>query len=149
MEILPLKTKRPRNITVGAFSLHFVIVICRGYSMGTYITKLVNFDGFADVLGLTFKRPLNFEYKSGQWVRIACLELGASEYHPFTLTSAPHEENLSLHIRAVGPWTMNIRKTYDVNNRDGVPFPKVSMIRSCFHQENMSVKCIPSLTPPL
>ena len=78
-----------------------------------------------DVLGLTFKRPLNFEYKSGQWVRIACLELGASEYHPFTLTSAPHEENLSLHIRAVGPWTMNIRKTYDANNRDGKPFPKV------------------------
>ena len=82
---------------------------------------------FTDVLGLTFKRPLNFEYKSGQWVRIACLELGKSEYHPFTLSSAPHEENLSLHIRAVGPWTMNIRKTYDANNRDGKPFPKVHL----------------------
>lgn len=79
----------------------------------------------SDVLGLTFKRPLNFEYKSGQWVRIACLELGEGEYHPFTLTSAPHEEHLSLHIRAVGPWTMNMRKTYDINNRDGKPFPKL------------------------
>lgn len=79
----------------------------------------------SDVLGLTFKRPLNFEYKSGQWVRIACLELGAGEYHPFTLTSAPHEEHLSLHIRAVGPWTMNMRRTYDINNRDGKPFPKL------------------------
>ncbi|WAR00874.1 DUOX2-like protein [Mya arenaria] len=79
----------------------------------------------SDVLGLTFKRPLNFEYKSGQWVRIACLELGESEYHPFTLTSSPHEENLSLHIRAVGPWTMNMRKTYDANNRDETPFPKL------------------------
>ena len=78
-----------------------------------------------DVLGLTFKRPLDFEYKSGQWVRISCLELGSGEYHPFTLTSAPHEEYLSLHIRAVGPWTMNMRKTYDVNNRGGKPFPKV------------------------
>lgn len=80
---------------------------------------------FSDVLGLTFKRPLNFEYKSGQWVRIACLELGEGEYHPFTLTSAPHEEHLSLHIRAVGPWTMNMRKIYDRNNRDDKPFPKV------------------------
>ncbi|XP_053406292.1 dual oxidase 2-like [Mercenaria mercenaria] len=79
----------------------------------------------SDVLGLTFKRPLNFEYKSGQWVRIACIELGEGEYHPFTLTSAPHEEHLSLHIRAVGPWTMNMRKTYDINNRDGKPFPKL------------------------
>jgi len=65
------------------------------------------------VTGLTFKRPAGFEYKSGQWVRIACLDLGADEYHPFTLTSAPHEDFLSLHIRAVGPWTMNIREAVD------------------------------------
>ncbi|KAK3098032.1 hypothetical protein FSP39_015507 [Pinctada imbricata] len=69
----------------------------------------------SDVTALKFKRPLNFEYKSGQWVRIACLKLGESEYHPFTLTSAPHEDFLSLHIRAVGPWTTNLRNVYDAN----------------------------------
>ncbi|XP_069137726.1 dual oxidase 2-like isoform X3 [Argopecten irradians] len=79
----------------------------------------------SDVTGLKFKRPLDFEYKSGQWVRIACLEIGADEYHPFTLTSAPHEDFLSLHIRAVGPWTINLRSTYDPNNLgDRIP-PKV------------------------
>uniref|UniRef100_A0A665WC44 NAD(P)H oxidase (H2O2-forming) n=1 Tax=Echeneis naucrates TaxID=173247 RepID=A0A665WC44_ECHNA len=57
------------------------------------------------VTHLKFKRPQGFMYRSGQWVRIACLMLGTDEYHPFTLTSAPHEETLSLHIRAVGPWT--------------------------------------------
>lgn len=51
-------------------------------------------------------------YRSGQWVRIACLKLGADEYHPFTLTSAPHEDTLSLHIRAVGPWTSQLRELY-------------------------------------
>lgn len=70
----------------------------------------------SDVTALTFKRPLSFEYKSGQWVRIACQTLGQREFHPFTLTSAPHEENLSLHIRAVGPWTTNLRHAYDPNN---------------------------------
>uniref|UniRef100_A0A8C8EPN0 NAD(P)H oxidase (H2O2-forming) n=1 Tax=Oncorhynchus tshawytscha TaxID=74940 RepID=A0A8C8EPN0_ONCTS len=50
---------------------------------------------------LEFKRPQGFMYRSGQWVRVACLTLGTDEYHPFTLTSAPHEETLSLHIRAV------------------------------------------------
>ncbi|XP_012943483.1 dual oxidase 2 [Aplysia californica] len=66
----------------------------------------------SDVLRLVFKRPSSFTYRSGQWVRIACLGLSDSEYHPFTLTSAPHEPLLSLHIRAVGPWTRNLRKIY-------------------------------------
>ncbi|KAK3606271.1 hypothetical protein CHS0354_037947 [Potamilus streckersoni] len=77
----------------------------------------------SDVTALTFKRPLNFEYKSGQWVRIACPKIGENEYHPFTLTSAPHEEHLSLHIRALGPWTTNLRKTYDLNNRGDKSHP--------------------------
>ncbi|KAJ8252397.1 hypothetical protein COCON_G00217090 [Conger conger] len=61
---------------------------------------------------LEFKRPQGFVYRSGQWVRIACLALGTDEYHPFTLTSAPHEKNLGLHIRAVGPWTTQLRELY-------------------------------------
>ncbi|KAF3854959.1 hypothetical protein F7725_023014 [Dissostichus mawsoni] len=64
------------------------------------------------VTHLEFKRPQGFVYRSGQWVRIACLKLGTDEYHPFTLTSAPHEETLSLHIRAVGPWTSQLRDLY-------------------------------------
>lgn len=80
----------------------------------------------SDVTALIFKRPANFEYKSGQWVRISCLNLGPNEYHPFTLTSAPHEENLSLHIRAVGPWTTNLRAEYDANNLEtGQEIPKL------------------------
>ncbi|XP_072409163.1 dual oxidase 1-like isoform X1 [Chiloscyllium punctatum] len=68
------------------------------------------------VTNLEFKRPRDFEYKSGQWVRIASLALGTNEYHPFTLTSAPHEDTLSLHIRAVGPWTIRLRETYSPEN---------------------------------
>ncbi|XP_077863233.1 dual oxidase-like [Saccoglossus kowalevskii] len=78
----------------------------------------------SEVTSLVFKRPIGFEYKSGQWVRIACIVLGDNEYHPFTLTSAPHEEHLMLHIRAVGPWTTNIRQTYDPNVVRDHPFPK-------------------------
>ncbi|XP_018399879.1 PREDICTED: dual oxidase 2-like [Cyphomyrmex costatus] len=64
----------------------------------------------SDVTCITFFKPLNFQYKSGQWIRIACLALQTNEYHPFTLSSAPHETCLSIHIRAVGPWTTNIRE---------------------------------------
>ena len=67
----------------------------------------------SDVTHLQFKKPENFQHKSGQWVRIACLALSGNEYHPFTLTSAPHEDTLSVHIRAVGPWTRNLRLAFD------------------------------------
>jgi dual oxidase len=79
----------------------------------------------SDVTYLEMKRPLNFQYKSGQWVRVACLARGKNEYHPFTLTSAPHEENLTLHIRAVGPWTYGIRRLYDPRLLKDGKLPKV------------------------
>ncbi|XP_027982483.1 dual oxidase 2 isoform X2 [Eumetopias jubatus] len=78
------------------------------------------------VTHLQFQRPHGFEYKSGQWVRIACLALGTNEYHPFTLTSAPHEDTLSLHIRAAGPWTTRLREIYSPPMGDGCArYPKL------------------------
>lgn len=67
----------------------------------------------SEVTKLEIKRPSNFEYKSGQWVRIACSALNSSEFHPFTLSSSPNESNLTVHIRAVGPWTRAIRQVYE------------------------------------
>ncbi|KAM7158614.1 dual oxidase 2 isoform 1-T3 [Molossus nigricans] len=77
------------------------------------------------VTHLQFQRPQGFEYKSGQWVRIACLALGTTEYHPFTLTSAPHEDTLSLHIRAAGPWTTRLREIYSPPTDDCARYPKL------------------------
>ncbi|KAM6180623.1 dual oxidase 2 isoform 2-T2 [Erethizon dorsatum] len=78
------------------------------------------------VTHLQFQRPQGFEYKSGQWVRIACLALGTNEYHPFTLTSAPHEDTLSLHIRAVGPWTTRLREIYSLLiGKGSATYPKL------------------------
>ncbi|XP_075386869.1 dual oxidase 2 isoform X2 [Tenrec ecaudatus] len=78
------------------------------------------------VTHLQFQRPQAFEYKSGQWVRIACLALGTTEYHPFTLTSAPHEDTLSLHIRAAGPWTTRLREIYSPSTGGGsASYPKL------------------------
>ncbi|KAM8973226.1 dual oxidase 1-like [Pelodytes ibericus] len=77
------------------------------------------------VTHLKFQRPSDFDYKSGQWVRIACLNLGTDEYHPFTLTSAPHEETLSLHIRAVGPWTTRLRELCCSPNGPEMRYPKL------------------------
>ncbi|KAK2144833.1 hypothetical protein LSH36_726g01007 [Paralvinella palmiformis] len=52
----------------------------------------------SDVTMLEFKRPQDMDYRSGQWLRLACDQLGSHEYHAFTLTSAPHEPHLSLYV---------------------------------------------------
>ncbi|XP_055864170.1 dual oxidase 2-like [Biomphalaria glabrata] len=77
------------------------------------------------VISLHIKKPLSFNYQSGQWVRVACPVLGEGEYHPFTLTSAPHEGFISLHIRAVGPWTTNFHQLFDPNVTTKSNIPKI------------------------
>ena len=77
---------------------------------------------------LEFERPANFEYRSGQWIRLACDPLGSGEYHSLTLTSAPHEDTLSVHIRAVGPWTTNLRTVFDPHMLTYNSYPKVLLL---------------------
>lgn len=97
----------------------------------------------AGVTYLEFKRPQGFTYRSGQWVRVACLELGTDEYHPFTLTSAPHEETLSLHIRAVGPWTSKLREIYNLERlKELGTYPKVRGSFSAFFFLHFFQLCI-------
>ncbi|CAH1793523.1 unnamed protein product [Owenia fusiformis] len=81
----------------------------------------------SNVTMLKFKRPHDFEYKSGQWIRLAVPDQGKDEFHPFTLTSAPHEDHLSVHVRGIGPWTLNLRKTYEPTKTQGKNFSKVEV----------------------
>lgn len=81
----------------------------------------------SDVIKIRFYRPPNFKYLSGQWVRLACTAFKNAEYHSFTLTSAPHENFLSCHIKAQGPWTWKLRNYFDPCNFSAVDNqPKVS-----------------------
>ena len=79
----------------------------------------------SQVIGIYFRRPVTFDYKAGQWVKIASAAQNPGEFHSFTISSAPHEELLSLHIRAVGPWTYNFRENYNPAHLQGKPYPKV------------------------
>ncbi|XP_036145613.1 dual oxidase 2 [Monomorium pharaonis] len=74
---------------------------------------------------ITFLKPINFQYKSGQWIRIACPALQTNEYHPFTLSSAPHELSLSIHVRVVGPWTSNIREKLELCTMSNENLPMI------------------------
>ena len=73
----------------------------------------------SEVTNLVFKRPLDFHYMAGQYVKIALVSSGTGrdEYHPFTLTSAPHEDFLSVHIRTCKGWTKVLRSLVIKNQK--------------------------------
>ncbi|XP_072392840.1 dual oxidase [Diabrotica undecimpunctata] len=78
----------------------------------------------SDVIKIKFYRPPNLKYLSGQWVRLACTAFNY-EFHSFTLTSAPHENFLSCHIKAQGPWTWKLRNYFDPCNYNPEDQPKI------------------------
>lgn len=86
---------------------------------------------FLDVTKVKFSRPPNFKYLSGQWIRLSCTAFRSSEYHSLTLTSAPHENYLSVHVKAQGPWTWKLRNYFDPNNLVNIipdlPPPKIRL----------------------
>lgn len=55
------------------------------------------------------KRKLNFEV--GQYAYINVPSISLLEWHPFTLTSAPEEDELSMHIWIAGGWTRKLVST--------------------------------------
>ncbi|KDQ20483.1 hypothetical protein BOTBODRAFT_151196 [Botryobasidium botryosum FD-172 SS1] len=47
----------------------------------------------------------SFKYKSGQWLFIQVPDVSRFQWHPFTITSAPEDPYVSVHIRQVGDFT--------------------------------------------
>lgn len=60
------------------------------------------------VLALTMSKPRGFNYEPGMYVYVNCPRLAQFEWHPFSLTSAPSADHLSMHIRVAGDWTEDL-----------------------------------------
>ena len=57
-------------------------------------------------VGLEVERPPNFRYRPADYVFVRCPEVSRLDWHPFSISSAPEEENiLAIHICATGSRT--------------------------------------------
>ncbi|CAK7324916.1 unnamed protein product [Dovyalis caffra] len=65
-----------------------------------------------NVLALYLSKPPGFKYESGMYLFIKCPNLSSFEWHPFSITSAPGDNNLSVHIRTVGDWTTELKNLF-------------------------------------
>ncbi|XP_053319757.1 NADPH oxidase 5 [Spea bombifrons] len=58
------------------------------------------------VTHLVIKRPSSLQYKPGDYIYLNIPAIARYEWHPFTISSAPEQEDtLWLHIRSLGQWT--------------------------------------------
>ncbi|KAM0321458.1 hypothetical protein ACHAQA_010105 [Verticillium albo-atrum] len=60
-----------------------------------------------DVVELQFNKP-SFKYKAGQWLFLQVPSISRYQWHPFTITSCPHDPHVSIHIRQVGDFTRSL-----------------------------------------
>ncbi|AQK91754.1 Putative respiratory burst oxidase homolog protein H [Zea mays] len=65
-----------------------------------------------NVLSLYMKKPTSFKYKSGMYMFVKCPDVSPFEWHPFSITSAPGDDYLSVHIRTLGDWTSELRNLF-------------------------------------
>ncbi|XP_050363312.1 respiratory burst oxidase homolog protein E [Argentina anserina] len=63
-----------------------------------------------NVISLILSKPPGFKYRSGQYIFLQCPTISPFEWHPFSITSAPGDEHLSVHIRTVGDWTKELKR---------------------------------------
>lgn len=57
------------------------------------------------VVELSFTKTKGFDYNPGQYVYLAVPELSIFQWHPFSISSSPHQETVTIHIRKRGNWT--------------------------------------------
>ncbi|KAK7038179.1 FAD-binding FR-type domain-containing protein [Favolaschia claudopus] len=73
----------------------------------TYIHKVVQHP--SRVMELQIKKEKT-KTRAGEYIFINCPEISYFQWHPFTLTSAPEEDYISVHIRVEGDFTTALAK---------------------------------------
>jgi NADPH oxidase len=61
----------------------------------------------ADAVEIQFRKP-SMRYKAGQWLFINVPSVSEHQWHPFTITSCPYDDYVSIHVRQVGDWTRDL-----------------------------------------
>ncbi|KAG4396620.1 hypothetical protein GLYMA_19G233900v4 [Glycine max] len=74
------------------------------------ILKVAVYPG--NVLALHMSKPQGFKYSSGQYIFVNCPDVSPFQWHPFSITSAPGDDYVSVHIRTLGDWTSQLKAVF-------------------------------------
>ena len=108
--------------TLGSFGVYLFERLLRVYRarQETSILKVIQHP--SQVFQVQIRKP-SLNAKSGQYIYICCPEISKTEWHPFTLTSSPSEDFISVHIRVAGDWTKKFAKRLGCvfDKKNGIP----------------------------
>ncbi|WOL04805.1 respiratory burst oxidase [Canna indica] len=99
----------------------------REQSFRVSIIKAAIYPG--NVLSIHMKKPPGFDYKSGMYLFLKCPNVSPFEWHPFSITSAPGDNYLSVHIRTLGDWTTELRNLFGKACETQVALKKANLVR--------------------
>ncbi|KAJ8752754.1 hypothetical protein K2173_007064 [Erythroxylum novogranatense] len=80
------------------------------------------------VLSLQFQKPAGFSYRSGMYIFVQCPQISPLQWHPFSLTSGPRDDHLSVHIRALGDWSYQLYSLFQEATLFGIKdYPRIQI----------------------
>ncbi len=75
------------------------------------------------VTRLDIRRPAGFTFSPGDYVFLKVPSVARHEWHPFTLSSAPEREAITVHARVLGNWTAALRARVEALESDPAAAP--------------------------
>ncbi|XP_047169679.1 putative respiratory burst oxidase homolog protein H isoform X1 [Vigna umbellata] len=97
-------------IPLSLYAFERIHPFFKGKDHRVNIIKAIVYTG--NVLALYMTKPPGFKYKSGMYIFIKCPDISSFEWHPFSITSAPGDEYLSVHVRTLGDWTTELKNKF-------------------------------------
>ncbi|KAI3661171.1 hypothetical protein MP638_005608 [Amoeboaphelidium occidentale] len=111
----PYGTYRLLMIPLIFYAIERVLRFARSRER-TYISKIIKHPG--DTFEIQFKKP-QFSYETGQYVFVNFPNVRKFEWHPYTLSSCPGENFLSIHVKIRGDWSKAVAA--EIGYYDPVP----------------------------
>jgi hypothetical protein len=102
----------------GAALWAFDVVLRYIYQANMRYTKTATLASLpGNVVRMSFDKK-NFNYKAGQYLFVCIPEVSMFQWHPFSISSSPDQDEVSVHIRVLGDWTKDV---YDLAHKSPVP----------------------------
>ncbi|XP_030534927.1 respiratory burst oxidase homolog protein B isoform X2 [Rhodamnia argentea] len=97
-------------VPVALYACERLLRVLRSGYKTVRISKVAMYPG--NVMALYMSKPQGFRYTSGQYIFVNCAAVSPFQWHPFSITSAPGDDYISIHIRTVGDWTSQLKAMF-------------------------------------
>lgn len=103
------------QFTIIPFIIYTFERIKRFFNSEFHITKIIQYPSNTFEIQIAIDNKKTFHFKSGQYIFLCYPSVSQYQWHPFTISSAPEDIYLGIHIRQVGNWTSELAKAFNLS----------------------------------